>query len=453
MRRLTRLAAPFAAAAMVACANRAMEPPGGPIGDKVPPRVVAVTPESGTVNQRPGRIEFHFDKVINDAPAKGQLDQYFLISPWDGVPRINWHRTRIDVRPRHSLRANTAYTITMLPGLADVRGNAITQTVTTLFSTGGTFPAFGIVGTIFDWASERPANGALIEAISRPDSTVYMALADSLGQFSIGPFPAGRYSLIGFLDRNGNRAVDPGEAWDSTALVINQSRPVVELLAIVKDTIPPRMTAVVKEDSTTIRVTFDRALDPALPITPALFRVQRADSTPVTIARAIGVRAAQAADSVARRDSIRRDSIARSAARADTTARRDTTVRRDTSLSARAGLPPSIVPIPLTSPGPTQPPRPPNRSAAGPPPPRPSRPAPETSVLLHLAPPIMLEPNATYRITAIGIRGLMGRTGTSTRTLTVPKPPPPPPKRDSTRVRPDSTRIPPRRPPTSGSTG
>jgi hypothetical protein len=421
-----------------------MQPPGGPVGDKTPPRVESVSPDSGSLSQRPGAVEFRFSKVISDAPAKGQLDQYFLISPWDGVPRVNWHRTRIDVRPRHSFRPNTAYTVTLLPGLADVRGNAMTQAVSTVFSTGASFPHFGIIGTIFDWASEKPAGGALVEAISRPDSTVYITVADSIGQFSVGPFGPGHYTVIGFLDRNGNRAVDPGEAWDSTAMVITTTRPVVELLAINKDTVPPRIANAVKQDSVTVRVTFDRALDPALQITPAMFRLQRADSTAIAIASAVGARAAQATDSAARRDSLRRDSTARrDTTRRDTTARRDTSTRRDTSLSVRAGLPPSIVPVPLNSPGATQP-NPRSTSPLAPPAPKPSRPAPETAVLLKLAPPSVLDPGATYRITATGIRNLMGRSGTSSRTFTVPKPPPPP--RDTSKVKPDSTRRPPGRP-------
>jgi hypothetical protein len=423
VRHLTgRAALSFSAAAALGCANRAMQPPGGPV-DQTPPRVESVSPESGTVNQRPGAVEFRFSKVVSDQPSRGQLNQYFLISPSDGEPRVNWHRNRIDVRPRRSFRPNTAYTVTLLPGLADVRGNAMKQGATTVFATGATFPRFGIVGSIFDWAAEKPAANALVEAISRPDSTVYLAAPDSLGQFSIGPFGPGRYTLLGFIDRNDNRARDSGEAWDSTTILITTSRPTAELLAIVKDTIPPRMSAAAREDSTTIRVTFDRALDPALPLTPALFRVQRADSTLVPIARVLGAREAAAADSIARRDSTRGD----------------TTTRRDTSAAARAALPPSIVPIP-PAPAPTRPAVVvPSPSIAAPPAPRPSRRAPETTLLLRLASPAVLEPGATYRLTAIGVRSLMGRSATTTRTLTVPKPPPPAPR--------DSTRTPPRRPP------
>lgn len=430
-------AAALGALAALGCANRALQPPGGP-EDKTPPRVERITPESGSVNQRPDRVRFYFDKVVSDQPSGGDLHQYFLISPSDGEPRVNWHRDRIDVRPRHAFRPNTAYSITLLPGLAGVRGNTMTQGATTVFATGATFPQFGILGTIFDWAAQRPASNALVEAISRPDSTVYLAAADSLGRFNIGPFGPGRYTLLGFIDRNNNRTRDPGEAWDSTAMIIANSRPVSELLAIVKDTIPPRMTAAVRDDSTTIRVTFDRPLDPGLALTPALFRLQREDSSEIAIARVLGARAAASADSAARADSTRRD----------TSSRRDTTARRDTSV-ARAGLPPSIVPLP-GAPQAARP-APPPTSMAAPPVPRPSQPAPETVVLVKLAPPAVLQPGATYRLTAREIRNLMGRSATTTRTLTVPKPPPAA-ARDSTRppAR-DSARLPPtRRPPPSG---
>jgi len=331
VRRLTRWLCTLASAAVaVGCANRGgLGPPGGPV-DTTRPRVIRVTPESGSVSQRAGAVQFSFSRVVTDNPARGQLDQYFLISPSDGLPRVNWHRDRIDVRPRHGFRPNTAYSVTLLPGLADVRGNQMKESAVTVFSTGATFPRFGILGTIFDWAAERPAGGALVEAISRPDSVVYLAAADSLGQYAIGPFGAGRYTLLGFVDRNNNRVLDPGEIFDSMTVAITNTRQSIELLAINRDTIPPRMTAVSRDDSATLRVTFDRPLDPEMPLTPALFRLQHTDSTEVQIAAVLGAKAA--ADSAARRDSTRRDS---------------TTTRRDTTSAARPpGAPPSIVPLP-----------------------------------------------------------------------------------------------------------
>jgi hypothetical protein len=256
VRHLTRpsiaaVATAAAVAILLACANRGMQPPGGPV-DPTPPQVERVTPESGSVSQRAGAVRFVFNKVMSDNPSRGALNQYFLISPTDGEPRVNWHRNYIDVRPRHGFRGNTAYSVTLLPGLADVRGNQMTVPTTTVFSTGATLPQFGILGSMFDWAAERPATGAFVEAIARPDSSaVYIAVPDSLGQFVLGPFGPGRYTLRGFIDRNGNHALDPGEAWDSSSVIITSSRPVVELLAIQRDTNPPRMTGLAREDSTT----------------------------------------------------------------------------------------------------------------------------------------------------------------------------------------------------------
>ena len=449
MRYLTSrtVAAGVAAAIVLACANRGMQPPGGPVDPSLP-QVERVTPESGSVGQRARAVRFVFNKVMSDNPSKGALNQYFLISPSDGEPRVNWHRSYIDVRPRHGFRGNTAYTVTLLPGLADVRGTQMTTRATTVFSTGASLPQFGILGSIFDWAAERPATGAIIEAIARPDSSVvFLAAPDSLGQFALGPFGPGRYTLLGYIDRNSNRALDPGEAWDSATVVITTNRPVVELLAIQRDTNPPRMTALAREDSATLRVTFDRALDPAQPLSAGLFRLQRADSTEMPIDRVFGAHAE--ADSAARRDSTRRDS----------TARRDTSARRDTAaappVAAPPNAPPSIVPVPAPTPRPAAPRVTGRPSTIAPPPPRPSRPAPETSVLLKLAPQTVLDTGATYRVTAIGVRGVTGKSGTSSRTLTIPKPPPPS-RSDSLRRRPlsrqdslrlrDSTRTPPRPP-------
>jgi hypothetical protein len=433
------------------CANRGgIGPPGGPV-DTAAPRVIRVTPDSGATSQRPGAIQFQFNKIVSDNPGRGSLAQYFLISPFDGrTPRVNWHRDHIDVRPRRGFRQNTAYTVTLLPGLADVRGNQMKEGAVTVFSTGSALPRFGIVGTIFDWAAERPAGGALVEAISRPDSVVYLAVADSLGQYNVGPFGPGRYTLLGFVDRNDNRALDPPEIWDSTTVLITTSRPVIELLAVTRDTIPPRMSAIAKDDSMTLRVTFDRPLDPAMPLTPALFRLQRADSGEVTIASVIGAHAA--ADSAARRDSTRRDSITRrDTTRRDSITRRDTTTRRDTSAARAAappGAPPSIVPIPAPTPRPTPPPpapRPSAPSALAPPPPRPSRPGPDMALLIRISAPQLLEPGVTYRVTARGVRSVVGRSATSSRTVTMPRVPLPTAK-DSARAR-DTTRTPPPRKP------
>jgi hypothetical protein len=390
--------------------------PGGGPEDKLPPRLVRVSPESGATNQRPGSVVFYFDETINDRTQRGELSQYFLVSPSDGRPRINWHRGSIRVRPRGRFRDNTAYSVTLLPGLADLRGNAMRDGASVVFSTGATLPRFGISGHVYDWEAERPAQGAIVQAIARVgrDSVVYLAVTDSLGWYDVGPFDSGSYELLGFIDRNGNLALDPGEPWDRTVQVVSVSRPVKDLLAIVKDTIPPRIASLARDDSISIRVSFDRPLDPGQRLGAENFRVQTSDSNVVAIASVMTAREAQrVADSAARKALTPADS----AARADSIAR----------AAARPGVPPSIVPIPAPARPPAEQP-----SLVNPPLPRPSQPPPERAVVLKLAPPTILHPG-TYRVTASDIRNLLNRTGTSTRTFTIQRPATP---NDSTKAAP-----------------
>ena len=96
------------------------------------------------------------------------------------------------MRPTNGFRPNTAYRVTMLPGLVDLRGNVRKDDDDDRVLDGPTFPAFSIPGRVFDWAAQRPATGAYIEAISRDDtSVVYLAATDTAGQFDVGPLPRG----------------------------------------------------------------------------------------------------------------------------------------------------------------------------------------------------------------------------------------------------------------------
>ena len=151
----------------VACASPGM-PPGGP-PDAAAPQIVRIIPDTGAVNVKPKEVLFQFDEVVAERPPSvTSLADLFLISPRDGLPNASWHRDAIGIRPAHGWRANTAYTVIMQKGLADNRGNVRNTGASTTFSTGPTIPRTRISGTIFDWLSGSPANGALIESFVPP---------------------------------------------------------------------------------------------------------------------------------------------------------------------------------------------------------------------------------------------------------------------------------------------
>jgi hypothetical protein len=416
MRRLIRWAA---LAGVTACAS-AGTPPGG-AERHTPPVILKVTPDSGETNVKVKSVEFTFDEVVSDRPSGSAtaLDQIFLISPRDGAPNVSWHRSRIDVRPRKGFRPNQAYRVTLLPGLVDLRGNVLKDTRSIVFSTGGSFSPYRILGIVFDWNAERPAQGAYIEATLMTDTTlVYVAATDTSGRFEVGPLDPGTYRVRALMDQNSNRQLDRNEKWDSSTVAVTNYVPNVELHAIERDTMYAVFERVQVIDSVTLRATFDKPLDPALPLQPALIRVQRADSTALTVASVQWQRAydqqrqAQIADSTRRADSVRAAATPRPA----------------TPVTPPAQVPPGARPAP--------------------PPPKPSAPPPDRGIVVHLSPSTPVVVGPTYRMTALGLRNLLGRSHEISTTFTVPRPAP----RDTTRRPPaDSTRRPPtdstRRPP------
>jgi hypothetical protein len=230
----------IAVALLAGCAS-AGAPPGGP-EDHAPPAIVTVTPDSGQTNANPKQVEFRFDEVVSDRPSGATaLDQLFLVSPRRGneAPNVSWHRSRITIKPRRGFLPNTAYRVTMLPGISDLRGNVRKEGASVLFSTGASFPALSILGRVFDWAAQRPVSGAYVEAVSSADTNVvYLAATDTSGQFDVGPLPAGQYLVRALIDQNSNRTLDRNEKWDTTTKTITDTRPVIELDAIERDSTP-----------------------------------------------------------------------------------------------------------------------------------------------------------------------------------------------------------------------
>ena len=386
---IMRAAAASLLIALAACASPG-PPPGGP-EDPDPPELVAVTPDTMATGTSPRAVVFRFNEVVSERPQGATtLGGLFLISPRDGAPEVDWNRTALTVRPRRGWRRNTAYTVTMLPGLVDLRGNVRREGAVATFSTGPSIPRTSITGQVFDWAAGVPAQRALVEAISRPDSVVYIALADSAGRFRIPHAPPGAYTVRAFLDANNNRGFDERELWDSARVVLTDSTR-LELLAFSHDTIGPRISEVSIADSLTLRVTFDRPIDPAQTLAPAIFALTARDSTLVPIR---AVRSAREWDQARseRGDSAVVDSV-----------------RRPVATPAPAGPRRGAPPAPRDSADSAA------RTA------RPSRPSPIAEIVIELGRP--LQPGGSYRLQATAVRGLQRTPRTSERAFNVPERP------------------------------
>jgi len=390
------------AAALLAtgCASPGM-PPGGPI-DVAAPVIVSITPDTGSVGVKPKEVVFQFDEVVAERPpVVTTLADLFLISPRDGVPDASWHRSAIGVKPSRGWRANTPYTVIMMRGVADLRGNVRNTGASTFFSTGTTVPRTRIAGTVFDWLTGTPASGALIESFVPPDTLhPYVALADSLGGFVIEHVVPARYTVRAYMDRNKNLGIDPSEPWDSVGVTLTDSMRTT-LVIFVHDTVPPRIRDVRVLDSLRLSVSFDKPIDPTQTLGVTNFAVVAPDSSRVPI-------------------------VSAGPPAKDTTAPTNPAAGANPPSAANpvsGGNPPTRV-NPVTRPGARRAPTPAQRDTSLAANPVMPRPLPISEVVIKLQHP--LTPKIIYHIRAIGIRGLTGRIGDSEHSYTAPAPAPPP---------------------------
>jgi hypothetical protein len=381
-------------------------PPGGP-PDVAAPVIVSITPDTGSVGVKPKEVIFQFDEVVSERPpAVTTLSDLFLISPRNGAPDASWHRSAIGVKPSKGWRANTPYTIIMMKGVADLRGNVRNTGASTFFSTGTTVPRTRIAGTVFDWLTGSPAAGALIESFVPPDTLhPYVALADSNGAFVMEHVVPARYSVRAYMDRNKNLSIDPSEPWDSLGVTLTDSIRTT-LVIFTHDTVPPRIRDVRVLDSLRLSVSFDKPVDPTQTLGVTNFAVVAPDSSRVPIVSAgppekdttpptnpaaganppSGAKPVTGANPVTGNPPTRGNPVTRAGGRG-----RPPAAPRDTSLVPKPVMP---------------------------------RPIPITEVVIKLQHP--LTPKTIYHVRAIGIRGLTGRTGDSEHSYTPPAPAPPP---------------------------
>lgn len=401
VRALGLLAAAIAAAA-VGCASPGM-PPGGP-PDKEQPVVVRVTPESGAVNVRGSSVLFRFDEVVSEGTGglQGQasgLQGLVVVSPGDGRERVSWRRTGIEVEPRGGFRPNTAYRVTLLPGVADLRGNRLSEPTEVVFSTGPTIPTGRVDGVIFDWTGGRAAPLAWVQAHRGTDSTLrWMSRADSAGRYALRDLAPGAYKLRAFLDANNDRRLDDREAFDSLTVMVATApdTATTDFYAFVHDTIGPRIEMLEQVDTVALRIRFDRAVAVDwIPDSVTSFVLQRADSSRVALGEILP---AARLDSILGVERERADSIARAA---------DTT-------QADSVPPRPAPPVPAVRADSA------DRTTARAP--QMARPVPVQVWAIRL--PAALAPG-TYRLSAVAIPGLGGRRRNSERELTVRAPAPP----------------------------
>jgi hypothetical protein len=409
-------------------------PPGGP-PDTTPPKILAVSPESGAVVPNlSGDAVIQFDEVIEEMAGSGgaglsPLAKQVLLSPVAGEVKVSWHRTRVTIKPKEGWKKR-AYRLEILPGFTDLRRNRTLARKTVLFTTGPEIGHARLGGIALKWIDQQVLLHALIEAVPLPDSVGYLTMADSGGQFNLTNLPPGRYIVYATADENGDRHRGLREAYDSTIVTLDSTSNVA-LYTFPHDTVPPKPRSATYVDSITIRVEFSQALDATQPFDTAHVEVLALpDSARVPIDRILTERLYDSLTTLARQKAESASAAARDTGRVHG-------MVHDTSAqpNIHPTVPPAAAPGPRrAAPAPPPPPPPPPPAAAARPrvPAEPAvdtalvrrllaqRPVPSDKIVIGMVRP--LKPETRYVVRVRGATNLIGRKGDGVIGFTTPKP-------------------------------
>lgn len=262
LRPLLPVAAALGVALAGACA-REVPPSGGP-ADRRPPVIVSVRPDT-FARVEPGNrsIRIQFDEALAERPDRGTLDQAVQISPRTGEVEVRHKGDAIEVEIEGGLRAGVVYRVTVLPVIQDRFNNTMLDPFEWVFTTGPDFAPNVVAGEIWDRITGDPVGQIPVVAIS-PDSVRYTAMTDSSGVFVMRFLPTGVYALEAFDDLNRNDLPDPFEIQGvGEPLSVGATDTLLtSFWVMLPDTTPPQVTNGSRIDSTTLRLTFDDALDP-----------------------------------------------------------------------------------------------------------------------------------------------------------------------------------------------
>jgi len=285
--------------------------------------LVGVSPDSNAVRVRANTVTLQFDEVVSEragggnnraGSGSGGLEGLILLSPGDGRERVRWRRSALEIEPGGGLRPNTTYRLTLLPGLGDLRGNAVREAQDLVFSTGDSLDAGEIAGAVFDWAAGRTAVRARVEAFRTADTTFrWRAVSDSSGRYALTNLAAGEYHVRAWIDESPNRLLDARESFDTLTIAVGANA-TNDFYVFSHDTIGVRVESVEPVDSTALRIRFDRAVSTRWIPDSTSATLMDADSARVAVGVLVPasvfdstLRVLRAAADSARADSVRAD--------------------------------------------------------------------------------------------------------------------------------------------------
>ena len=175
---------------LMSCANQL--PPGGGEVDKIPPEIIYLYPEDGTLNYDEDFIELEFSEYVDKRSFKEAL---FISPAIDEQLEINWSGTSVEIVFPTGLKDSLTYVVTIGTDVVDVNNkNRMANAYSFSFATGDKIDKRTIDGKVYG----KEIEGTLIFAYKFSEDTVNYILKkpDYLSQIG----KDGSYKLNGLAE-------------------------------------------------------------------------------------------------------------------------------------------------------------------------------------------------------------------------------------------------------------
>jgi uncharacterized protein (DUF2141 family) len=190
-------------------------PPGGEV-DKTSPKILASTPLNGATMVAPGSvIDIQFSEYVSAPAGRG-----VYISPRQSrEPKVKWKGNRLQITLDSAFSPEKTYVVSLMRGLADLRGNQFDSNAQVAFSTGANLDSGRVSGTVE--AGGKPASGVYvglfsIEDVTKPGTNwdslfpIYLTTTNKSGEFDLRYLPSTEFALATFTDANRNDRINIG---------------------------------------------------------------------------------------------------------------------------------------------------------------------------------------------------------------------------------------------------
>lgn len=199
----------------IGCAN--IVPPTGGKKDVTPPKLLAISPEDSLLNTRVTEINLRFDEFL----ALKDPSKEIQISPLLRLPLVtvlNGKKLQVQI-PDSLLKDSTTYRISFGAAVQDLNENNEVKNFNYIFSTGPYFDSLSLHGEVYNAATGKPAESAIILLYDAElsDSAVvrekpeYIANIQANGGFKIPGLPAKAFKIYALKDANENLIYDGEE--------------------------------------------------------------------------------------------------------------------------------------------------------------------------------------------------------------------------------------------------